>query len=512
QVSSLEGLHPAFMHLLFPGRESKTVAEPPVTASGGGSKSEGPKNKRRRDEDKGEGEGAAVAAAGSSSSGPSKKKKKGKGGTPTAAADDEKGGDSGEGVLQGESARKIVEGAGAERGGAPQEDGGEGAVARGRSRVAAAVILTKEDFRAAALLPAWKPIQPALYSFFKSLLHVLDELHDRALLSFLLSRLEHYIPLLVPFPGLARGFLKALLGLWGGAGAEAKSSGGGTEQEGEEAERVRLLAYLRVRQMAAALPFPFVEGCMKRLYLAFAKRARAPPASQSGKVSLRVMEGCVVELYGMDVGSAYQNAFLYIRQLSLLLRRAMQHKTKDSVQAVRRWQVVTCLRVWTGVLAAAPGEDELRMLIFPLAQVIEGIVRLSATLRHSPLVFQLVRMRQRLAAAAELYVPCATPLLEVIRSPALFKKATASTGAPPNVPAILRLGKTQVEEGRAQGAVVEEALRLLGQEMDLYRYSAAFPELVLPVLGHLKKFAKLTKVCNYTHAHKVVATTLMHIK
>lgn len=30
--------------------------------------------------------------------------------------------------------------------------------------------------------------------------------------------------------------------------------------------------------------------------------------------------------------------------------------------------------------------------------------------------------------------------------------------------------------------------------MDLYRYSAAFPELVIPILGHLKKFAKLTKV------------------
>lgn len=58
-------------------------------------------------------------------------------------------------------------------------------------------------------------------------------------------------------------------------------------------DQVRLLAYLRVRQMAAALPFPFVEGCMKRLYLAFAKRARAPPASQAGKASLRLMEGLV---------------------------------------------------------------------------------------------------------------------------------------------------------------------------------------------------------------------------
>lgn len=43
--------------------------------------------------------------------------------------------------------------------------------------------------------------------------------------------------------------------------------------------------------MASALPFPFVEGCMKRLYLTFAKKAKSPPASQAGKVSLRVMEG-----------------------------------------------------------------------------------------------------------------------------------------------------------------------------------------------------------------------------
>lgn len=371
------------------------------------------------------------------------------------------------------------------------------------------LILSKEDFRAAAQLPVWKAMQPALYSFFKSFLHVLEELKDRSLLAFLLSKLDHYTPLLVPFPGLARGYLKALLGLWGGAGDEVKGNREGRECGGTEgAERVRLLAYLRVRQMAAVLPFPFVEGCMKGLYLAFAKMARAPPVSTEAKTSLRVMEGCVVELYGMDMASAYQNAFLYIRQLSLMLRRSMQQKTKDSFQAVRRWQVLTCLRVWTGVLAAAPAEDELRMLFFPLAQVIEGIMRLCATLRHAPFAFQLVRMRQRLAAAAGLYVPCAAPLLMVLRSPALFKKATASTDAPPNVPAILRLGKTQVGEGRAQAAVVTEALRLLGQEMDLYRYSAAFPELVIPVLGHLRKFVKATKVSRWRMMARGLVETL----
>lgn len=47
-----------------------------------------------------------------------------------------------------------------------------------------------------------------------------------------------------------------------------------------------------------------------------------------------------MELYGMDVTSAYQNAFVYIRQLALLLRKSLQSKTKDSFQAVRRWQVM----------------------------------------------------------------------------------------------------------------------------------------------------------------------------
>ena len=54
----------------------------------------------------------------------------------------------------------------------------------------------------------------------------------------------------------------------------------------------------------------------------------------------------------MDVRFAYQNALLYIRQLSLLLRRAMHHKTKDATQSVRRWQVGWS---WVGSLSVFAG-------------------------------------------------------------------------------------------------------------------------------------------------------------
>lgn len=66
-------------------------------------------------------------------------------------------------------------------------------------------------------------------------------------------------------------------------------------------------------------------------------------------------------------------------------------------------------------------------------------------------------LTHRVRALASCFFPIFSHFSTIVR------QATASTGAPPNVPAILRLGKTQVEEGRAQGAVVEEALRLLGQ-------------------------------------------------
>lgn len=39
------------------------------------------------------------------------------------------------------------------------------------------------------------------------------------------------------------------------------------------------------------------------------------------------------------MASAYQNAFLYIRQLALLLRKSIQDQAKDSGKAIRRWQV-----------------------------------------------------------------------------------------------------------------------------------------------------------------------------
>ncbi|KAG5186982.1 Noc2p family-domain-containing protein [Tribonema minus] len=423
-----------------------------------------------------------------------------------------------------------------------------------------AIRLTKADFAVAAKRPSWRAIQPMLYAFLKAVAHVLTQLKDRDLLAFVLRALQHYTKLLVPFQSLARRYLKAMLGLWEGGAAGGTVSDDAAAQAKESTLqvlaflRVRemaenqpfpfVLAFLRVREMAENQPFPFVEEVLKAAYLAYARNCRFVNEQTLPAITFR--GNCIVELYGMDLASAYQlygmelasayqAAFVYVRQLALHLRQAIIKKSADAVAEVQRWQYCACLRLWAAVLAAYPGEEQLRALVHPLASVIAGVVRLSPALRHFPLRAHCVRMLHQLAAAARVHIPTAPLLLEeracvpaaaapaanddayalflvVLHSAALHKRPQPTTAAPPQLhllvklpgttadtkPAqlhlLVKLPGTIADTKRVQDAVVNETFRLLQEGVDLYRHMAAFPETALPLIAELRHFAKSTKL------------------
>ena len=98
-------------------------------------------------------------------------------------------------------------------------------------------------------------------SFLTCAHHLLATARDPRLLTFLLRASVGVIPLLQPFPVLCRKFLKTLLGLW--ASPPSGSNG------------VRLVAFLRLRQMAVLLPNPAtIDAVLKGTYLAFARAAK----------------------------------------------------------------------------------------------------------------------------------------------------------------------------------------------------------------------------------------------
>lgn len=365
----------------------------------------------------------------------------------------------------------------------------------------------------------WDDLRQSLQSFLRSTLHLLSEAKEPALLSFVLKSLSHYVPLLTPFPKLAKSYLQSLLKLWS---APLDTS--------EDYQAVRLKSFLRIRQLAVTQPFPFVEDCLKSSYLSYARRAKFGTAASvhSALPTLTFMGNCVVELYSLDYASSYSHAFVYVRQLALHLRNALQKRTSESLRAVYCWQYVHCLRLWAAVLSAAcgssrggggggaveagstgtGGDDEsklMRSLVYPLTEVVFGTARLVPTARHLPLRLHCVRMLQQVASASETFIPTTSLLLDALDLKELrLKPKKVKAGKSDAVslairlPVTLKLPKeTALRTVEQTDACLSELFVLLGREVDLYRYSPAFPEFAVRVVQRLRQFAKETKNGKY---------------
>lgn len=336
-------------------------------------------------------------------------------------------------------------------------------------------------------------MRPLLQSFFRSTLQVMSEAKDASLLSFLLQALDKYLRFMSPFPRIAESMLKALAELWS---APLDSS--------EDYQVVRLYSFLRIRQLALTQPFPFIEECLRKTYLAYAKRAKFGNTASSQQATLTFMGNCLVELYSLDYHSSYQHAFVYIRQLALLLRTAMQKKSQEAYANIHCWQYVQCLKLWVAVLAsvAAPsggnnnGDAQmLGSLVYPLTEVILATARSSPSVRHFPLRMHCVRLLQQLAASTETFIPTSSLLLGCLEWNEWTlppKKRANRSAAPPKaieIAHLLQFGREDPLRSREQlDAAIQEWFRLLDREVELYRFSAGCYEYVCVLQMRVRSF------------------------
>ena len=92
------------------------------------------------------------------------------------------------------------------------------------------------------------------------------------------------------------------------------------------------------------------------------------------------MQRSLIEIYALNSKMTYEHVFVFIRQLGIHLRNAMNLKKKESYQAVYNWQFVHSLVLWSKLLSSqvktTQGVDEyLFQLIYPLTQIIIGTIK-----------------------------------------------------------------------------------------------------------------------------------------
>ena len=191
----------------------------------------------------------------------------------------------------------------------------------------------------------------------------------------------------------------------------------------------------------------------------------------------------------------------------LLLGTALHKKTPEALKQVYGWQHMHCLKLWVAVLAqaAAKQDDEpdaklMGSLLYPLAEIITGTARMAPSpVRLLPLRLQCIRLLQQLAASAQVYLPTTSLLLDCFDWKEWYNKPKKSTkrntlrgGLPLYM--LLKLPKEdplrtqeQLEAGLVQLFV------LLEREMELYRYTAAFPEFRVRIRQRCRDFAKTVR-------------------
>lgn len=254
---------------------------------------------------------------------------------------------------------------------------------------------------------------------------------------------------------------------------------------GDGKETVRFRAFLAIRKMAVMYPYPFLDLCLKGVYFTLVKNSNAYDA-KSFKV-IEFLKNSVVELYGIDLPSSYQHAFIYIRELAITLRRALEPK-KTAFALCYNWTFLNSLDCWIKVISAY--STELSELIYPVAQLLLGSLEVNKDARFAVLRIHVIRLINQFTTFTGKYIPVIPYLLQMLESRSI--RGSSNVVAPRGVDFdfSLRASKNDVKTKEFKDRLQDEVLYLILETLALQARSVAFPEFAFPVIKYLKKLIK----------------------
>ncbi|XP_062017237.1 nucleolar complex-associated protein 2 [Rosa rugosa] len=327
----------------------------------------------------------------------------------------------------------------------------------------------------------WKNYNHLVKSYLGNALHVLRQMTDTDMISFTLRRLKHSSIFLAAFPILLRKYVKTALDLWG--------LGGGA---------LPIASLLFLRDLCIRLGSDCLDECFKGIYKAYVLNCQFMNAAKLQHVQF--LGNCVIELYGVDLPTAYQHAFIFIRQLAMILREALSSKTKEAFRKVYEWKFMNCLELWTGAVCAYGSEADFRPVVYPLTQIIYGAARLVPTARYLPLRLRCIRMLNRIAASTGTFTPVSMLLLDMLEMKELNRPTTGGVGKAVDLRTILKVSKPTLKTRAFQEACVLSVVDELAEHLAQWSYSIAFPELSFIPGVRLRGFCKSTKVERFRRA------------
>ncbi|KAG8347056.1 putative Noc2p family [Trypanosoma vivax] len=306
---------------------------------------------------------------------------------------------------------------------------------------------------------------------------------DSVLTVGVLHALTPFVPVLHYIRGMTKSVLKTALALC--ATVE---------------ESVRIAAYVIVRAIATRATGTrtmYQSTAFKGIFLILIRTAHHYNIHTAPLVAF--LTNCVVDLYGTDMEAAYQHTFVYLRQLAIYLRAALQQQTPSNVRTVVNWQYLNALRTWGAVVSKYPEALQLGPLIHPIVQLGTGLMDLFSSPRMFPMHLQIIEILNHISIRADgLFIPVAPYLLRILTSPSVSLERNAKAGGEPgeavDLRFTIRVKKSHARSFSYHRAVWLEALYLLTEHLATHSHTVGFPEAFWVVESTLKRIRAEVKV------------------
>ena len=243
----------------------------------------------------------------------------------------------------------------------------------------------------------WKKLEQPLKVYLLTLIKSMQVITDQSMVCSLMRHSLH----MIPFIGchhltIRKKFLFKTIEFWS-----------------ESREKIRILAFLAIFRLMNFLEDRIMLSyVLKKLYHSYGKNTKVTTIETWPFIIF--MRQSLVELYSLDQSMAYEQAFVSIRQAAITLRNAMTGTNdKAPLKAVYNWPFIHSLLLWQNLLSSLHPSEVLKPLIYPLVQVMIGIMKLTPILQYFPTRNHMIRSLIQLSTGTETFIPIFQMIISV---------------------------------------------------------------------------------------------------